>query len=261
MQFLKAWWLFAGLFIVFGLNAQVVHPNAHAHNDYEHERPLFDALANGFTSFEADIHLIDDQLYVVHDSPKEVIGLPTLKDLYLDPLKLLVEKNNGWVHKSYKNPVYLMIDIKTEAQSTYLKLKEVLEPYRKFLTTKEKKGAITIFISGNRPKKMVANDSDRLVGLDGRPDDLKQGWDSNLMPVISDHYNNHFQWDGIGQMPSKEWKKLKRFVKKTHQEKKKVRLWASPEKETVWAVLLRAKVDFINTDQLAELNEFLKSQK
>ena len=28
---------------------------AHAHNDYEHARPLLDALSHGFTSVEADV--------------------------------------------------------------------------------------------------------------------------------------------------------------------------------------------------------------
>jgi len=33
--------------------------NAHAHNDYLHKNPLFDALKNGFTSVEVDIHLLN----------------------------------------------------------------------------------------------------------------------------------------------------------------------------------------------------------
>ena len=32
---------------------------AHAHNDYEHDRPLLDALEHGFTSVEADVWLVD----------------------------------------------------------------------------------------------------------------------------------------------------------------------------------------------------------
>jgi hypothetical protein len=32
---------------------------AHAHNDYEHERPLFDALDHNFKSVEADIWLVN----------------------------------------------------------------------------------------------------------------------------------------------------------------------------------------------------------
>ena len=42
------------------------HP-AHAHNDYLHERPLFDALENGFRSIEADVFTQGDSLYVAHD--------------------------------------------------------------------------------------------------------------------------------------------------------------------------------------------------
>ena len=30
-------------------------PNAFAHNDYSHKRPLHDALANGYTNIEADV--------------------------------------------------------------------------------------------------------------------------------------------------------------------------------------------------------------
>ena len=40
---------------------------AHAHNDYEHERPLLDALDHGFASVEADVWLVDGQLLVAHD--------------------------------------------------------------------------------------------------------------------------------------------------------------------------------------------------
>ena len=41
---------------------------AHAHNDYEHTRPLLDALDCGFGSIEADVHLVDGRLLVAHDA-------------------------------------------------------------------------------------------------------------------------------------------------------------------------------------------------
>jgi len=37
---------------------------AHAHNDYQHERPLLDALAHGFQSVEADVFLVEGKLLV-----------------------------------------------------------------------------------------------------------------------------------------------------------------------------------------------------
>ena len=36
---------------------------AHAHNDYKHTRPLYDALNRGFCNVEADIYLIDGELF------------------------------------------------------------------------------------------------------------------------------------------------------------------------------------------------------
>ena len=57
-------------------------PNAHAHNDYEHNRPLFDALDHGFTSVEADVFLVDGKLLVGHD--REALKPErTLDSLYL----------------------------------------------------------------------------------------------------------------------------------------------------------------------------------
>src|SRR4051794_2449732 len=60
--------------------------HAHAHNDYEHARPLLDALDNGFCSVEADIHLVDGKLLVAHDRA-HVRPDRTLQSLYLDPLR------------------------------------------------------------------------------------------------------------------------------------------------------------------------------
>ena len=59
--------------------------NVHAHNDYEHKHPLFDALACGFCSVEADINLVDGQLLVAHSRAAVKPGR-TLQSLYLDPL-------------------------------------------------------------------------------------------------------------------------------------------------------------------------------
>src|SRR6185437_13422660 len=44
--------------------------HCHAHNDYEHTHPFFDAESNGFCSFEADVHLVDGALLVAHDRSK-----------------------------------------------------------------------------------------------------------------------------------------------------------------------------------------------
>src|SRR5215475_7710089 len=69
----------------------------HAHNDYEHKRPLFDALDHGFCSVEADIYLVDGALLVAHDRD-QVKPERTLQALYLDPLRERVKTNGGRVY-------------------------------------------------------------------------------------------------------------------------------------------------------------------
>jgi hypothetical protein len=71
-------------------------PRAHAHNDYLHERPLLDALDQGFCSVEADIFLVDGELRVGH-SALELRKGRTLEALYLKPLAERVRAKEGSV--------------------------------------------------------------------------------------------------------------------------------------------------------------------
>ncbi|MFC1605118.1 hypothetical protein ACFL5F_08845, partial [Planctomycetota bacterium] len=89
---------------------------AHAHNDYEHDRPLYDALDQGFNSVEADIFLVDDDLHVAHNR-RDITSERTLRRLYLDPLRERVKQNGGRVYPNPGAPgqFTLLIDIKTGA--------------------------------------------------------------------------------------------------------------------------------------------------
>ena len=50
--------------------SSAIHYNAFSHNDYWRERPLLDALSFRFNCVEADLWLIDGELYVSHDRPE-----------------------------------------------------------------------------------------------------------------------------------------------------------------------------------------------
>lgn len=65
---------------------------AHAHNDYEHERPLLDALDQGFTSVEADVWLVEGGLHIGHDAPDMD---RTLANTYLEPLREIAARGDG----------------------------------------------------------------------------------------------------------------------------------------------------------------------
>src|SRR5215510_7218989 len=101
--------------------------HAHAHNDYQHQRPLFDALDQGFCSFEADVHLVNGQFLVAHDK-SQVSPDKTLQSLYLEPLRERVKKNGGRVYSGGPECT-LLIDIKTDWKKTYPALREVLKQY------------------------------------------------------------------------------------------------------------------------------------
>ena len=250
------------LFICSNCSLQTKAIPGHAHNDYENERPLFDALENGFISVEVDVHLVDGNLYVAHDSPKKLDPALTLEALYLQPLETHISKNNGFVYPNYTAPFYLMIDIKTSAKPSYDQLKAILSNYTSILSVikngVEQKGPVKIFISGNRPIDEVLKEELKLAGLDGRPRDLEKNIPASIMPVVSDKYSNFLSWDGTGKIKEAELEKLKLLVQNTHAQHKKLRLWASPDHPVVWKFLIDNGIDLINTDRLKEFRVFIE---
>jgi len=237
---------------------------AHAHNDYEHDRPLYDALDHGFTSVEADVHLVDDQLLVAHD-PDEVEEGKTLQSLYLDPLRERVEANGGSVYPDGPQ-VTLLVDVKTEAESTYQALHEVFQEYEDILTVfgpeSREDGPVVVIISGNRTRETMAQQDVRYAAYDGRMEDLVSDDPATLIPLISDRWTDHFSWRGSDEMPESEREKLVRIVERAHEDGRRVRFWATPDfdlpaREAVWQELVNADVDLINTDKLEALQQFL----
>lgn len=254
------------LFIVFvfifsNCSQEIQVIQGHAHNDYENENPLRDALEHGFISVEVDVHLVDDNLYVSHDSPQELNPDLTLETLYLNPLKDHILMNNGFVYPNFTGFFYLMIDFKTSAKPSYDKLKTILSNYLSIISVVqngvEQKGPVKIFISGNRPFYEVLNDEPKLAGLDGKPNELNKNIPRSIMPIISDNYSIFLSWNGYGEINEDEKKKLKILVQNTHAQNKKLRLWASPDNANVWKFLLDNGVDLINTDRLKEFREFI----
>ena len=233
--------------------------HAHAHNDYEHARPLLDALDHGFCSVEADIYLTPDGLLVGHER-KDLKPGRTLEKLYLDPLRERASVNGGRVYPN--GPLfYLLVDVKTGAKDTYAALDKVLARYADILSTfrdgKFEPKAVTIVVSGNCDREAIAGQKVRYAAIDGRPPDLDSDAPAHLVPWVSARWGSLFRWQGDGPMPEGERKQLREFVRKAHAHGRLVRFWATPEKPAVWKELRASGVDLINTDRLAELQSFL----
>lgn len=235
--------------------ASLALPNAHAHNDYLHEKPLLEALSRGFTSIEADVHLVGNELYLGHWLP-QMFPPKKLTEIYLEPLSKLMTRQNGKIYPTYKGVFYLMIDVKTDSLATYKVLREQLLKYPLFQCNPH----FQVFISGNRALHHILNDVEEMAAVDGRLPDLGKNLPSYAMPVVSDNFRNHFKWRGKGAMSLEEKQKLKTLVAQAHQQGKKLRFWAIPDQPNAWATLFEAGVDFISTDDLKGLELFFQSQ-
>lgn len=241
---------------------------AHAHNDYEHVRPLFDALDHGFASVEADVWLQDGELRVAHDESATTPGR-TLESLYLDPLRQRVRANQGSVFAGWRGSEQLLIDVKSEATATYAAIDRVLRRYPDLMTRwtagLKHPRPVTAVISGNRDRAGMTAQFTRYAGYDGRLADLGTGTPASFMPLVSDNWTKQFTWLGVGPMPTAERDKLHRIVAQAHASGYVVRFWATPdlagpEREALWRESVAADVDYLNTDDLAGLESFLRAE-
>ncbi|OPG06449.1 hypothetical protein B1R27_17555 [Streptomyces sp. GKU 895] len=243
---------------------------AHAHNDYEHPRPLFDALDHRFGSVEADIFLVGDQLLIGH-TVDDLDPSRTLESLYLDPLARTVRANHGSVYRGWRRPVQLLIDIKTEGSSTYLELDRHLRRYKHLFTTyahgKVFPGPVTAVISGDRAARTpMEAQTVRRAFYDGRLTDLGSSAPASFISLISDNWTLNFTWQGVGAFPEAERQKLHGIVDAAHARGQQVRFWATPDvagpaRDALWDELLAVGVDYLNTDDLAGLEAFLDARR
>ncbi|MET7272716.1 phosphatidylinositol-specific phospholipase C/glycerophosphodiester phosphodiesterase family protein [Streptomyces flaveolus] len=243
---------------------------AHAHNDYEHPRPLLDALDHRFGSVEADIYLVGDQLLVAHD-PEDLDPARTLESLYLDPLAARVRAHHGRVYRGERRSLQLLVDIKTEGAATYLELDRHLRRYQHLFTTwahgRVHPGAVTVVVSGDRAARVpMAAQSTRRAFYDGRLTDLGTSAPASFVPLISDNWTLTFTWQGVGAFPEAERSKLRDIVGAAHGRGQRVRFWATPDlpgaaRDAVWGELLAAGVDHLNTDDLPGLEAYLDARR
>ena len=242
--------------------APVPLTNVHAHNDYEHPHPLFDALACGFCSVEADIHLVDGKLLVSH-SRAAVRPDRTLESLYLDPLHERVKRNGGRVYPNGPN-FWLLIDFKSDPAQMYPVLRRTLERYSDMLTVwkdgKKQQGAVTGILTGDHPPiEEVGAEKARFAVIDGTLNELQTNPPADLVPWMSTQWGKSFKWDGTGEIPGADRQELRRIVDKAHAQGRLVRFWGAPDNIATWRELRAEGVDLINTDDLRGAQKFLLS--
>ncbi len=235
--------------------------HAHAHNDYNHKRPLLDALDHGFASIEADVFLKDGQLLVGHTA-FSLRPDRTLQSLYLDPLQKHIAANHGRVFAGPER-LTLLVDFKTDGPSTYAALAKLLQEktydalFSEFTDDKFTPRLVDVVVTGNRPIAEIIADRNRRVAIDGRLADTPSTATKELFPLISENWQDHFKWRGIGPMPAPERLQLSDMTKRVHAQGRRLRFWGAPDSTAVWSQQLSVGVDLLNADNLNALQSFL----
>lgn len=238
---------------------------AHAHNDYEHPRPLFDALSHGFRSVEADVFLVGGELCIGHDVPD---CSRTLESLYLNPLAEIAQANGGSIYDGSTEPLRLYVDVKDGGPPVWDVLNDMLDDRPQLVSSwageREVTRAVEVVVSGQLANQTF-DDPVRWATGDGRlGTPLPAGATSADLVVLSQNWTKLFTWLGIGPMPADQRRKLHDLVDGAHANGHEVRFWATPDidpvgREAIWRELVDADVDQINTDHLPALESFLKS--
>ena len=239
--------------------AQPVHytaANAHSHNNYAQPAIFWNAYNQQYGSIEADVLLLPDStnLWVGHNTEDLKLENRSLDTLYLVPLQNCIKRNNGFVYADHSRKLQLMIDIKTKAAPTLKRLVKLIEKYPELVNTP----SLKFVISGNRPDPNSFAAYPSFIWFDGEPDSSYSEAALAKIAMMSAPLSRYSKWNGKKVMPENENKTVVALIDKVHKLKKPIRFWAAPDGIDAWKMLMQLGVDYINTDHIDELAQFLK---
>jgi alkaline phosphatase len=78
--------------------------------------------------------------------------------------------------------------------------------------------------------------------------------------MISAPFSQFSRWNGRDTIPASQKMILKKAIASAHENKKPVRFWGAPDTEDAWKEFIKLEVDYINTDRIHDLSEFLKTR-
>lgn len=168
----------------------------HSHNDYWRLRPLHSAIEFGCTGVEADIWLQNGDLLVGH-TKSSLSGTRSLRSMYLDPIREILDQRNAGRSEVNKHGVYesdparslvLLIDFKVDGEAIWPVLDEQLRTLRdrNYLTffngSDITEGPLTVVASGDVSfRDVVRNFTHRDIFFDAPLDLMGSSKPATLM--------------------------------------------------------------------------------
>ncbi|MGX5820287.1 phosphatidylinositol-specific phospholipase C/glycerophosphodiester phosphodiesterase family protein [Chitinophaga lutea] len=236
-------------------HAQKPPVQAHSHNDYLQAQPFTLAFARNFGSIEADVFERNGALYVAHTA-KEIDTAHTLRQLYLEPLQQAITTRQG-IFSKRKQHLLLLIDFKTAAEPTMEALLQLLGEYPTIANDPN----VRIAISGNRPAPSEWKDIPSFILFDGLPQVPYTLEQLQRIPLFSDNFRSYSDWNGRSPLTPAQQQGIVRVLEQAHAANKPFRFWNSPDGPEAWKVFQALGVDFINTDKVNALADFLEKSR
>lgn len=259
---MKRIFLFTNILLVislFSVKAQYSTLNAHSHNDYANDVPFMLAYNNHFGSIEADIWAVKGDLYVAHNL-SDIKSERTLDALYLQPIVKLFTANKGKAWSDHSSTFQLLIDLKTTTEPTLSLLVEKLKKYPEVFDPEINENAVRIIITGNRPEPSEFNKYPDFIFFDGILNMKYDRQQLKRVTLYSENISKFTKWRGEGEIIEKEKIHLQNIIDSVHMSDKKIRFWNAPDNINAWKTFIEMRCDYINTDHIIELSEFLKNQ-
>lgn len=228
--------------------------NVHAHNDYLQPIPFHTAYHRQIGSIEADLFLQNGALYVAHEL-KEIRHDRTLETLYLKPLQAQIRKNKGTPYPQPNAGLQLLIDFKTEGKTTLPVLVKILAKYPEISAN----AGIRIVISGNKPAPVTWAQYPDFICFDGTPGEHYTPQELQRIALFSANFRKYSQWNGKDQIAGHELDRITELIESVHHLNKKFRFWATPDNINTWKTLMDLGVDYIGTDDVTGLTDYLKN--
>lgn len=240
------------------VSGQYTTLNAHSHNDYENDIPFRLAYDNRFGSVEADIWAVNGKLYVAHYQD-DIKPERTLEALYLNPIAEIFTQNGGRAWKNDTATFQLLIDLKTPVEPTLSILISKLEPLRAVFDPEINPCAVRIVLSGNRPEPAEFNNYPSFIFYDGLLNRQYNEQQLKKVPLYSENLRKFTSWNGDGDIIQTEKNRILGVIDSVHSLNKKIRFWNAPDNIYAWDILIKMRVDYINTDHIIELAKYLNS--
>lgn len=229
---------------------------AYAHNDYENDRPLLDALALGYRGVEADVHLVDGRLLVAHDR-LAVTEDRTLEALYLRPLTARVARCGSILGDGV--PLLLNVEIKTGEARAYRALRRVLAAHRELLVRvvdgRVLPGPVQVVLVGwQPPREALEREAERLVAVQWvvtGPDTRVPDAPAHLIRLVSLDYGRTIGWAGRGVRPAAAGPVLEALRRARDAAPGRLaRVHNAPVRASVYRLLFDHGVDLVGTTEL-----------